>query len=128
MAQQRSVPFSVEGSGKLQPARPFLHTLLHASPPVLLEFVNGIADDVATWARVGLLGKKVGRRAEQLADWCWLFATLVALVENGVERQVITSQQAEGALFCDCCCVWLPTCCSGRPSVRGVDDRCHGKV
>ncbi|KDR83551.1 hypothetical protein GALMADRAFT_235764 [Galerina marginata CBS 339.88] len=100
---QQSVPFSAEVSTekakKVQ--KPFLHTILYAPPPVLLELVHAVADDIATWARLGLLGKKIGTRAERFSDWCWLLATLVGLVENSVERQMIGSLQAgvEGRLY-----------------------------
>ena len=79
--------------------KPFLHTVLYAPPPVLLELVNSLADDIATWSRLGLLGKKIGDRAARFSDWCWLLATLVGLVENGVERQVINSLQSEGKVL-----------------------------
>lgn len=75
----------------------FLHTFLHAPPPVLLEFANGVADDVATWGRLGLLGKRVSESAGRFADWCWFLSTLVGLVENGVERNMIEGLTAEGA-------------------------------
>lgn len=98
---QQSVPFSAEVSTekakKVQ--KPFLHTVLYAPPPVLLELANAIADDVATWAKLGLLGKRVGSKAEDFSNWCWMLSTLVGLVENGVERQMIGSLQAEGAYF-----------------------------
>ncbi|KAH9482849.1 hypothetical protein JR316_0004949 [Psilocybe cubensis] len=94
---QQSVPFSAEVSTekakKVQ--KPFLHTILYAPPPVLLELANAAADDVATWSRLGLLGKKIGSRAEDFSNWCWLLSTLVGLVENGVERQMINSLEAE---------------------------------
>jgi hypothetical protein len=99
--EQQSVPFSSEQSTekakKVQ--KPFLHTVLYAPPPVLLELVNSLADDIATWSRLGLLGKKIGDRAARFSDWCWLLATLVGLVENGVERQVINSLQSEGKVL-----------------------------
>ncbi|KAF8803691.1 hypothetical protein BYT27DRAFT_7170879 [Phlegmacium glaucopus] len=95
--EQQTVPFSAEQSTekakKVQ--KPFLHTVLYAPPPVLLELVNSLADDVATWSRLGLLGKRIGDRAARFSDWCWLLATLVGLVENGVERQMIGSLQSE---------------------------------
>lgn len=63
---------------------------------MLLELVNAVADDVATWARLGLLGKKTGERAERFSDWCWFVSTLVGLVENSIERNVVGGLQAEG--------------------------------
>ncbi|KAK2466355.1 hypothetical protein APHAL10511_001997 [Amanita phalloides] len=88
---QQSVPYSSEQSpnaSKTGP-KPFLHALLHTPPPVLLEFVHALADDVVTYCKLGLFGKRFGQRAERFSDWCWLLATLVGLVENGVERQMI---------------------------------------
>ncbi|XP_006460181.1 hypothetical protein AGABI2DRAFT_191941 [Agaricus bisporus var. bisporus H97] len=102
MAQQ-SVPFSAEQSTEAtkKTQRPFLHMLLYAPPPVLLELANAISDDIATWSRLGLVGKKLGERAGRMSDWCWFLSTLVALVENTLERGVITSrqQEVEGRLY-----------------------------
>jgi hypothetical protein len=97
MAQQ-SVPYSSEQTTEVskKTTKPFLHAILYAPPPVLLDLVNAMADDVATLSRMGLLGKKTGDRAGNFADWCWLLATLVGLVENGVERQMIGNLQREG--------------------------------
>ncbi|KAF8897369.1 hypothetical protein BD779DRAFT_1667359 [Infundibulicybe gibba] len=96
MAQQ-TVPFSAEQSTETskKTVRPFLHTVLYAPPPVLLELVNAVADDIATYARLGLIGKRTGERAMRFADWCWMLSTLVGLVENGVERQMIGNLQHE---------------------------------
>lgn len=95
---QQSVPFSSEVSAEAskKTERPFLHTVLYAPPPVLLDLVNAVSDDVATLSLLGLLGKKVGHRAQRFSDWCWFLATLVGLVENGVERQMISNLQREG--------------------------------
>lgn len=97
MAQQ-SVPYSSELSTETskKTTRPFLHTVLYAPPPVLLELVNAISDDISTLSVLGLLGEKVGTRAGRLSDWCWFLATLVGLVENGVERQMIGTLQHQG--------------------------------
>ncbi|TBU48477.1 hypothetical protein BD309DRAFT_949541 [Dichomitus squalens] len=84
---------SYAGGAKKGRHKPLLHTFLHAPPPVLLEFVNGLADDAATFSKLGLIGKKAGERAGRLADWCWFASTLVNLVENSVERSVILEQQ-----------------------------------
>jgi len=92
---QQSVPFSREHSTPKSSSRPFLHALLHTPPPVLLEFVHALADDAVTYYKLGLFGKKFGQRAERFSDWCWLLATLVGLVENGVERQMIGRLQSE---------------------------------
>ncbi|PCH41414.1 hypothetical protein WOLCODRAFT_70197 [Wolfiporia cocos MD-104 SS10] len=102
MQQHASVPFASSVSSNAAPSshktktKPFLHTVLHAPPPVLLELVNGIADDVYAWARLGLIGPNAGERAGRFADCCWLASTLINLVENTVERGVILDQQHEG--------------------------------
>ncbi|TFK93890.1 hypothetical protein K466DRAFT_477813 [Polyporus arcularius HHB13444] len=99
LAQHQSDSY-VTGSNKGK-QKPLLHTFLHAPPPVLLEFVNGLADDAATFSKLGLLGKRAGERAGRLADWCWFASTLVNLVENSVERSVILDlqHQVEGRLY-----------------------------
>lgn len=83
--------------------KPFLHAILYAPPPVLLELINGFSDDIYTLSLLGLIGKRMGERAARFSDWCWFIATLVGLVENSVERQVISGQQQDGAslIYCD---------------------------
>jgi hypothetical protein len=97
MAQQ-SVPFSSELSSEKSKStlKPFLHTVMHAPPPVLLELVHALSDDMATMGLLGLLSKRTGERAGKFSDWCWFIATLVGLVENGVERQMIGTLQHDG--------------------------------
>ena len=97
MAQQ-SVPFSSERSSgaSKSTARPFLQAALYAPPPVLLDLVNSVSDDIYTFSRLGLLGKRTGERAGRFSDWCWLLGTLVNLVENGLERSVVGNLQREG--------------------------------
>jgi hypothetical protein len=99
--EQQTVPFSSEQSTAKAKKVPksFLHTVLYAPPPVLLELVLCIADDIATWSRLGLLSKKLGDRAARFSEWCWFLAILVGLVENGVERQMIGSMQSEGKVL-----------------------------
>lgn len=99
MAQQ-SVPFSAEQSteARKKTTKPFVQSLLYAPPPVLLELVHAVADDVATVSRLGLLGQRIGSRADRFSDWCWFIATLVGLVENGVERQMIGNLRQDGML------------------------------
>ncbi|KAJ3890594.1 hypothetical protein GG344DRAFT_49164 [Lentinula edodes] len=94
---QQSVPFSSDSvaSTKSPVPRPFLHTVLNAPPPVLLELVNALSDDLYTLSLLGILGKRSGDRAARLSDWCWFFATLVGLVENSVERQMNGNLQQE---------------------------------
>jgi hypothetical protein len=100
---QESVPYSAEQSiGTRKKNSSFLYSLLYAPPPVLLELVNAVADDVATCSKLGLLGKRLGSRADRFADWCWFIATLVGLVENGVERQMIGNLQEEGVVQIPC--------------------------
>ncbi|KAJ6516059.1 hypothetical protein C8R45DRAFT_958610 [Mycena sanguinolenta] len=96
MAQQ-AVPYSSEQTTKTSKkiVKPFLHTVLYAPPPVLLELVQAAADDVFTFSKLGLIGKRTGERAGRFSDWCWLLATLVGLVENGVERQMIGNLRHE---------------------------------
>ncbi|KIY49544.1 hypothetical protein FISHEDRAFT_41534 [Fistulina hepatica ATCC 64428] len=98
MARQ-SVPFFNEKAAPKESSKerikPFLQALLYAPPPVLLDLVNSIADDGSTLAKMGLLGSKFGERAGHISDWCWFLATLVGLVENGVERQMILGHQRE---------------------------------
>ncbi|KAF7352932.1 hypothetical protein MVEN_01260500 [Mycena venus] len=96
MAQQ-AVPYSSEQTTKTSKKmmKPFLHTVLYAPPPVLLELVQAAADDVFTFSKLGLIGKRTGERAGRFSDWCWLLATLVGLVENGVERQMIGNLRHE---------------------------------
>ena len=94
------MPFSAESSTEKEKRieKPFLHTLLYAPPPVLLELVSAIADDLSTWSKLGLFGKKFGDRVGRLADWCWFLTTIVGLVENGVERQINDGLQSQGGL------------------------------
>jgi hypothetical protein len=94
---QQSVPFSsdMKTEKQSQVPQPFLHVVLNAPPPVLLEFANAISDDLYTLSLLGILGKKFGERAARFSNWCWLFATLVGLVENGVERQMNGNLQHE---------------------------------
>ncbi|KAG6378436.1 hypothetical protein JVT61DRAFT_12691 [Boletus reticuloceps] len=111
---QKAVPYSSGGSsttphgladipvGKPSPSftgdllsHPFLQALLAAPPPVLLDLVNGLSDDIYTLSRLGLVGPRVGARAARFADWCWLFGTLVGLVENGVEMSIVEGLQRE---------------------------------
>lgn len=95
LAEHSASPaYGAEGTKvSTSPQKPLLHTFLHASPPVLLELVHSVADDVYTWSRLGLLGKRTGERAGRFADCCWFASTLVDLVENNVEHSMIISSQ-----------------------------------
>ncbi|KAB5593853.1 hypothetical protein CTheo_2705 [Ceratobasidium theobromae] len=93
-----SVPFSESdplASRSSAKSRPLLHRFLHASPPVLLELFNSLADDVYTFSRLGLVGKKVGSRAEKIANWLWLLSTLAGLVEVGADRSLVQNMITE---------------------------------
>ncbi|KAG1892642.1 hypothetical protein F4604DRAFT_1875947 [Suillus subluteus] len=50
-------------------SHPVLRALLSAPPPVLLELVNGLSDDIYSLSRLGLIGPKLGGRAARFADW-----------------------------------------------------------
>ncbi|KZT12971.1 uncharacterized protein LAESUDRAFT_640427 [Laetiporus sulphureus 93-53] len=95
LAQHDSVPYSIDSSGAKSKSKPLLHTFLHTQPPVLLELVNGLSDDVYTFARLGLIGKRLGERAGRFSDWCWFVGTLIDLVENTLQRNVVSGQQHE---------------------------------
>ncbi len=97
MSQQTASLSDVNDSKKVAP-KPFLQAALEAPPPVILELVNAVSDDVATLSRLGLLGRKLGERAGRFSDWCWFLSTLVGLVENSLERQVVVNLQREGTL------------------------------
>lgn len=98
---ETSAPISAfDGKQTTKPSgKPLLHTFLHAPPPVLLDLVNGFADDTATLSKLGLIGKRTGERAGNFANWCWFASTLVNLVENQVERSIIVNSQRAGMLF-----------------------------
>ncbi|KAL0581986.1 hypothetical protein V5O48_000044 [Marasmius crinis-equi] len=103
LSQQHSVPFSSVDplAPKKQQNNSFLQSMLVAPPPVLLDLVNAIADDLYTLSLLGILGKKSGDRASRFADWCWWLATVVGLVENGLERQTIGAlrQEVESRMY-----------------------------
>jgi len=89
--KQEGLPYTTEGNKDA-----LLQRVLYAPPPVLVEFVNAIADDVGTWSKLGMLGKKTGERAGRVADWCWFVSTWVGLAKNGLESQVVQRQKAQG--------------------------------
>lgn len=97
LSQHHEDPYPLEKTVK-KPAKttPLLYTFLHAPPPVLLEFVNCLADDIYTFSRLGLIGQRLGDRAARFSDWCWFTSILVDLVENGVERGVLMDLQRQG--------------------------------
>ncbi|KAK7470828.1 hypothetical protein VKT23_002245 [Stygiomarasmius scandens] len=96
ITSQQSESLSPASPSSKKPERKtFLQAVLYAPPPVLLDLVSAIADDLYTLSLLGLLGKKSGERAERFANWCWLISTIVGLVENGVERQMIGELQNE---------------------------------
>jgi hypothetical protein len=134
LAEHHASPVFKAGSGKTAPSsrKPLLHTFLHAPPPVLLELVQAVADDVSTCSKLGLLGRRTGDRAGRFADWCWFASTLVDLVENSVELGVINNSQRAGEF--DSATFWLvemltyKSVNSGVASVHRVDVRCHSEI
>ncbi|KAJ3729025.1 hypothetical protein DFJ43DRAFT_1084383 [Lentinula guzmanii] len=121
---QQAVPFSLDSatSKKSDIPRPFLHAVLNAPPPVLLELVNAISDDLYTLSLLGILGKRSGDRAARLSDWCWFLATLVGLVENGVERQMNGNLQheAQSRLYKES---FSGATAKSKPSSTKIDDK-----
>ncbi|KAJ7095224.1 hypothetical protein B0H15DRAFT_828565 [Mycena belliarum] len=128
MAQQ-SVPFSSEQSTETskKTTKPFLHTVLYAPPPVLLELVHAAADDVFTFSKLGLVGKRTGERAGRFSDWCWLLATLVGLVENGVERQMIGHllHEVESRLYAES---MTAATAKSKPASSKLDEKEHSRL
>jgi len=105
-----------------QKTRPFIHALMHTPPPVLLELVNAIADDLYTCSRIGLVGLRTGDKAAKFADWCWLFSTIVNLVENAMERGVMRDlqHQVEGRLYSESMTSGATT--KSNPSANKIDE------
>lgn len=68
---------------------------------MLLDLLNGAADDIATFSRLGVVSRRVGARAAKIADWCWFAATLVKLVELQVERGILSGMVRERACTID---------------------------
>jgi hypothetical protein len=100
LAEHHASPVYKAGGSKAAPSprKPLLHTFLHAPPPVLLELVQAVADDVSTCSKLGLFGRRTGERAGRFADWCWFASTLVDLVENSVELGMISNSKRTGEL------------------------------
>ncbi|CAL1702275.1 unnamed protein product [Somion occarium] len=119
LAENSTDPFSPAKPSK---RKPLLHTFLHTSPPVLLELVNGVSDDISTFSRLGLIGRRTGERAGRFADWCWFVSTLVNLVENGVERGVILDlkHQVESRLYSES---MTGATAKSNPSANKVDQK-----
>jgi len=123
------VPFSSDRKAetKSQVPRPFLHAVMNAPPPVLLELANAVSDDLYTLSLLGILGKKFGDRAGRFSDWCWFFATLVGLVENGVERQMNGNLQreAESRMYKDS---MSGATAKSKPTSTKVDEKEIGRL
>ncbi|KAF9498526.1 hypothetical protein BDN71DRAFT_1443395 [Pleurotus eryngii] len=121
MSQQTASLSDVNESKKVVP-KPFLQAALEAPPPVILELVNAVSDDVATLSRLGLLGRKLGERAGRFSDWCWFLSTLVGLVENSLERQVVVNLQreVESRLYDES---MSGATAKSRPTVSKIDDK-----
>jgi len=99
--REEAIPFTPSSSNFKPAEQPFLYPFLNAPPPLLLDLVNGIAEDISTSAKLGLIKGRLGRTAGRLADWTWLGATLVALVELSMKRTIVRSsvQQLENKLY-----------------------------
>ncbi|KAG8850245.1 hypothetical protein FRB96_000477 [Tulasnella sp. 330] len=94
------IPFasisSSQSLGAKQSQNPsILYRLLHASPPVLLDLTNGLADDTFTLSKLGLLGPRIGNRAEKLANWLWFLSTLAGLVEVQAESAMVNALMSD---------------------------------
>ncbi|KZS97514.1 hypothetical protein SISNIDRAFT_449028 [Sistotremastrum niveocremeum HHB9708] len=89
ITQPQALPFATAKGIKQPPPKPLLYSFLHAPPPVLLDLVNSLSDDISTFSKLGLLGKRLGERAGRFADWTWFATTLVGLVEVTMERQLV---------------------------------------
>lgn len=133
LAEHHASPVYKAGGAKSAPSprKPLLHTFLHAPPPVLLELVQAIADDMSTCSKLGLLGRRTGQRAGRFADWCWFASTLVDLVENSVELGVINNSQRAGEF--DQSTFWREPLMtklgnSRNTSVHRVDVGRHGEI
>ncbi|KAI0301792.1 hypothetical protein B0F90DRAFT_1838296 [Multifurca ochricompacta] len=124
LAEHSASPVYTAGGAEAAspPHKPLLYTFLHASPPILLDLVQAIADDVSTCSKIGLLGKRTGERAGRFADWCWFASTLINLVENNVEHSmIINSQRAvESRLYAES---MAGATAKSAPRNTKVDDR-----
>jgi len=89
---ETSVPFS---SAATLSSPTLMHRFLHAPPPVLLDLLNAIADDISTFWKLGLVGTRIGKRADRLAEWFWFASTLAGLVEVGAERAMVKGMLRE---------------------------------
>ncbi|KAL5527286.1 hypothetical protein ACEPAG_6077 [Sanghuangporus baumii] len=101
-AQDDELNFSEKSKSK-DGSKPLLQAFLRAPPPALLNFVNGLSDDIYAFHRLGLIGKKTGERAGRFSDWCWFLGTLIALIELSLERSITKSkiQAVESRLYND---------------------------
>ncbi|KAF9779468.1 hypothetical protein BJ322DRAFT_1101703 [Thelephora terrestris] len=128
---RQSVPYSSESTSNnavKQKTRPFIHALIHTPPPVLLDLVSAIADDFYTCSRIGLVGRRVGDKAAKFADWCWLFSTIVNLVENAAERGLMKDleNQVEGRLYTESMTLGAAT--KSNPSANKSDETELGRL
>lgn len=111
-----SAPESLPSKGEKARPQPLLRKILHSPPPVLLDLLCGISDDLATFYKLGLVPRRIGQRAERLADLCWFAGTLVDLVEVGVELSVIGGaiSEIEGRLYNESMTIASATTTSGQ--------------
>jgi len=110
-------------SKKPPPKPPLLHTFLHAPPPLLLDLLNSLADDIATFSKLGLIGKRIGERAGRLADWCWFSGTLVGLVEVGVEQGLVKNMmdEAESRMYASTFGDGAPVMSGDSPHIKAAE-------
>lgn len=100
--EEDSISYTTQTSSPLKGApQPLLYPFLQAPPPVLLDLVNGIAEDISTSAKLGLIKGRLGRTAGRLADWTWLGGTLVSLIELSMKRAIIrnSTRQVSNRLY-----------------------------
>lgn len=61
----------------------------------LSDLFNSLADDTYTLSRLGLIGQRIGNKAEKLANWLWFLSTLAGLVEVETESSMVRSLMSD---------------------------------
>ncbi|KAG9032212.1 hypothetical protein FRB95_001691 [Tulasnella sp. JGI-2019a] len=91
------LPFSSSQSLSVKQSQhsSILYRLLHAPPPTLLDLTNGLADDTYTLSRLGLVGPRIGNKADKLANWLWFLSTLAGLVEVQAETGMVNALMSD---------------------------------